>query len=113
MADREDWGVRLLFGGMGLGFVLMLFAVTFQGTAFYQAWFAPTMLEAMKPLGYALDAGILLAFAMSVAGIACFSLTPSGTGMSPSENAPGPSRRESAHRARQRPRQPSSAHGST
>ncbi len=71
--DRGDIGLRLLLAGMGLGMALMTFVVTFDSTSFYQNTIAPTATEAMRPLGYVLDAAAILSFAMSLGGIACFS----------------------------------------
>ncbi len=118
MANREDWGLGLLVAGLALGMVLMFFAVQGEASSFYQNNVAPTQLEAMRPLGYLLDAGILLAFAMSVAGIACFSFGPVP------ERVPAPTKaaqreagpredRGGKDRHRPRPRQPPAPHGST
>ncbi len=118
MANREDWGLGLFVAGLALGMVLMFFAVLGETSSFYQNNVAPTQLEAMRPLGYLLDVGILLAFALSVAGIACFSFGPVP------ERVPAPakpaqrgewSREERGRKDRHRPkpRQPPAPHGST
>ncbi len=118
MADREDWGLWLLLVGMGLGMLLMVFVVGFDGTAFYQKYIAPTASEAMPPLGFVLDGAILLSFAMAVAGIACFGWGPSVI-ETPAVARPSrdrarveaPRQREERHRPK--PGQPSAPHGST
>ncbi len=118
MANREDWGLRLFFGGIALGLVLMLFVTGSENSAFYLNNFAPPYTEVMKPLGYVLDAAIVSAFALTVAGIACFSFGPA-----PAE-APAPAKAAQERRQptgasgdddrhRPKPRQPPSPHGST
>ncbi len=118
MANRDDWGLWLFFAGIGLGFVLMLFVVGGETSSFYLNHVAPTQYEVMRPLGYVLDAGILLAFAMTVAGIACFSFGPPPAEAAASANAPqergGAMRLRDRHdRHRPKPRQPPAPHGST
>lgn len=111
MWSREDWGLRLFLTGMGLGFALMFFVVTLNGTSFYQNLVAPTTTEVMRPLGYVLDGGILLSFAMTIAGIACFSGAPSRV----ETPQPRPAGRPSTPRRRKdrRPAKASAPHGST
>lgn len=115
MADRDEWGLWLLLIGMGLGLLLMTVVVTFENSALYENLVASTASEGMRPLGLALDGGILVSFAMTVAGIACFAWGPSHI------EAPAPARRpqyrgraDASRRreGRQRPK-PTVPHGST
>lgn len=117
MTRREDWGLRLSLAGLGLGLVLMLFAVLGQTSSFYQNAVAPTPTEAMRPLGYLLDGAILGAFALTLAGVACFS-APSALEVRAHERTPRPapqgrsgSRRDERHRPK--PGRPAALHGST
>lgn len=120
----EDWGLRLFLAGMGLGMSLMTFVVTFDGTPFYQELVAPTMTGTMYPLGYVLDAGVLLSLGMTVSGIACFRGRPlpgpapaTETRKSAAEQLAAYRRRkeERARQARrsQKRRGPTPVHGST
>ncbi len=118
MADRADWGLWLLLTGMGLGLALMTFVATFENSAFFQDLVASTASEAMRPLGIALDGGILVSFAMTVAGIACFAWGPSVTEVpAPLRAAQGRARAPTSHRRQERrrpkPGQPAAPHGST
>lgn len=117
MSRRETWGLRLIRVGLVLGVGLMLYVVTFDASSFYQNFVASTTAEATPPLGYVLDGGILLAFASTVAGIACFSVTPSEMrAPALARAAPArvrsadPVRRDERRRLRRRPSVP---HGST
>lgn len=120
----EDWGVRLFLAGMGLGIAVMTFVVSFDSTAAYQQLVAPTVSGATRPLGYVLDGSVLLAFAMTVAGTACFTRLPLATPSPPAERPMSAAehlaelRRQKVERARQvkkarKGRVPASAHGST
>ncbi len=118
MAHRETWGLRLFLAGLTLGLGLMIFVVAFDNASFYQNLVASTTYETTPLLGYALDVGILLAFAMTVAGIACFSTNPSEAQAPVPARAPqvrtaaaDVSRRD--RRRRPRPSWPSMPHGST
>lgn len=118
MVNREDWGLWLFFVGIGLGFVLMLFVTGSEQSSFYVNNVAPPFTEVMRPLGYVLDAGIVLAFAITVAGIACFSFGPApAEACVPAHAAEGrgPTAASSREDERQRPkpRPPSAPHGST
>ncbi len=119
MANREDWGLRLFFVGIGLGLVLMLFVTGFENSSFYVTNIAPPpTTEAMRPLGYVLDAALVLAFALTVAGIACFSFGPSPAGTAApaktgSERGRPAETPDKDDRHRPKPRQPPAPHGST
>lgn len=118
MSDRATWGVRLLLAGLILGLGLMLFVVTFDGSSFYMTYVASTTNEVTPLLGYILDGGILLAFAMMVAGITCVPANPAAAEAPVAARAPGSRGRvERASgrdaRRRLRPNRPSSPHGST
>ncbi len=108
MANREDWGLRLLVGGMGLGMGLMLFVVSLQGTAFYQTWFAASPTGVMHPLGFLVDGLTVLSFASAVAGIGCFTGTrPEPTAARAAVPRGRPEPRAARHR------RPGAPHGST
>lgn len=118
MANRDDWGLRLFFTGIGLGLLLMLFVTGSEQSSFYVNNIAPPYTEVMRPLGYVLDAGIVLAFALTVAGIACFSFGPApAEARAPAKAAQvrgqpaGASREDDRHRTK--PRKPPAPHGST
>lgn len=116
--DRGGLGLDFLLAGMGLGVALMTFVVTFDSTAWYQTTIAPTVTEAMHPLGYVLDAAAGLSFVMSLAGIACVSGVPNATGAAAPGSRTSASdrlaefRRRKEERAR-RARVSRSSHGST
>jgi hypothetical protein len=118
MSRREIWGLRFFLAGLALGIGLMLFVVTFDGTSFYQNFVASTATEAMRPLGYVLDGGMLLAFILAVAGIACFSAVPSDATAPVADRAPAARVRAADHarrdaRRRLRQSRPPASHGST
>ena len=117
MGNREDWGLRLFFGGLVLGLVLMLFVTGSERSSFYANDIAPPFTEVMRPLGYVLDAGIVLAFALTVARMACFTFGPAPAG-APAPNLAvrdqrPPARVTNHYRHRTKPKQPPAPHGST
>jgi hypothetical protein len=118
VSRSEVWGLRLLLAGLSLGFGLMLFVVALGNSSFYQTFIAPDRTGVMRPLGFVLNSGILVAFAMTLAGIACFPTSPSAAEAPVSERAPqGRFRPASAPRRggrrRLRRSRPPAPHGST
>ena len=69
-------GLWLFLAGMALGFGVMLFVVLFESSSSFQALTSPAMTEVVQPLGYALEGGTLLAFGLTLAGIACCTFAP-------------------------------------
>lgn len=100
--DRGDVGLELLLAGIGLGLALMTFVVTFDSTSLFQTAFAPTTTEAMHPLGYALDAAVLLSLAISVVGIACFSGAPPVARIGPAPRVTAEDRLDAWRRRKER-----------
>ncbi len=119
MTRQEDWGLRFLLAGGTLGLVVLGFVGAFDSSSFYQTYVASAPLtEALPPLGYLLDVGGLLALALILVGVACFSSGPWGAEMPRSAQArqvprAAAGRGAEAHPPPAKGRQPSAPHGST
>ena len=117
MASRETWGLRLFLAGFALGIGLMAFVVAFVATSSYQGLVNASYAGTVPAAGLILEGGALLAFALSVAGIACFPSTAATSAVTSTPKVPmrgasaRASRRERSGKVR-RPR-PSTPQGST